>query len=573
MASTLENPPMLQTPDHDFLEAQEQGNDKQAQESRLDADELYRVYEIERTVRKIKKGKWKRIALQFPDEMLTDAARVYEALTRRLREHIGGIEAETEESRIEHEIQESGTVNGKHEDDKRDDVERLYILGDTSYGACCVDEVAAEHVDAEVVIHYGRACLSPTARLPVIYVFTDRRLPLDSVYQSFQDTFPDNAQKIILMTDVMYTKDVRQLAERLRQEGYSNLFAAEILRDPSSALPNRTVPDDVQHDHTQLGQYSLFHIHQPPPSLLLTIASSVGSIHILSEEDMKASNPSACLSISTASALRRRYGLVVSLSSASIFGILINTLSVKNYLHIVDHVKQQIEAAGKKSYTFVVGKVNAAKLANFSEVDGWVVIGCWESSLVENKDFWKPVLTPFELELALKPDDERVWTGKWSASFNELLFRHHHGDDQDDIIRESLDNSEGMDDKTKKMALNGNSNNLNSKDPSTLYYSTMKQEEEDSAIESEPESAPPEFDLRTGRYKSHPSSVPIRSSTPHHHPNSLLLPSPPPRDGSSSQALLPRSNNKNGLVRIGGQVSLGAQFLLSKRTWKGLGAI
>lgn len=27
--------------------------------------------------------------------------------------------------------------------------------------SCCVDEVAAEHINADVVVHYGRACLSP----------------------------------------------------------------------------------------------------------------------------------------------------------------------------------------------------------------------------------------------------------------------------------------------------------------------------------------------------------------------------------------------------------------------------
>jgi diphthamide biosynthesis enzyme Dph1/Dph2-like protein len=27
--------------------------------------------------------------------------------------------------------------------------------------SCCVDEVAAEHINADVVIHYGRACISP----------------------------------------------------------------------------------------------------------------------------------------------------------------------------------------------------------------------------------------------------------------------------------------------------------------------------------------------------------------------------------------------------------------------------
>jgi len=37
----------------------------------------------------------------------------------------------------------------------------LFILADTTYGQCCVDEVAAEHVEAQAIIHYGPACLSP----------------------------------------------------------------------------------------------------------------------------------------------------------------------------------------------------------------------------------------------------------------------------------------------------------------------------------------------------------------------------------------------------------------------------
>ena len=77
-------------------------------------------------------------------------------------------------------------------------------------------------------------------------------------------------------------------------------------------------------------------------------------------------------------------------------------------LAILEHVKRLLASAGKKSYTFVVGKVNPAKIANFDEIGGWVVIGCWESSLIESKDFLKPLITPFELETALMRDDESV---------------------------------------------------------------------------------------------------------------------------------------------------------------------
>lgn len=71
-----------------------------------------------------------RVALQFSDEGLVDAVPVFHALKEAL-------EALTSTPPA------------------------LYILADTSYGSCCVDEVAAAHVQADAVVHYGHACMSP----------------------------------------------------------------------------------------------------------------------------------------------------------------------------------------------------------------------------------------------------------------------------------------------------------------------------------------------------------------------------------------------------------------------------
>lgn len=66
------------------------------------------------------------MALQFPDEMLGEAFAWTEHLERSCP---------------------MGT--------------EFYTLADTSYGSCCVDEVAAEHVNCDALIHFGDACLSP----------------------------------------------------------------------------------------------------------------------------------------------------------------------------------------------------------------------------------------------------------------------------------------------------------------------------------------------------------------------------------------------------------------------------
>jgi diphthamide biosynthesis protein 2 len=38
---------------------------------------------------------------------------------------------------------------------------RVFVMADTAYNSCCVDEVGASHIDAQCVVHYGHACMSP----------------------------------------------------------------------------------------------------------------------------------------------------------------------------------------------------------------------------------------------------------------------------------------------------------------------------------------------------------------------------------------------------------------------------
>jgi diphthamide biosynthesis protein 2 len=460
--------------------------------------------------------------------MLRDAPRVFEALEEELKippappRHEGNGETGKENERLEKEINDisveaQGPENGKKEIRRI----RLYILADTSYGSCCVDEIAAEHVDADVVVHYGRSCLSPTARLPVIYVFTSRPLHIPDVVQTFEETFPEKDEKIILMADITYNLHIADAEKALLDRGYRNILVPEVIHDPSSITPNRRVEKSVE-----VNDYSLFHISDPPPALLLTLSSRVREMFIYPTTSPSASPPSV-IKANTALQLRRRYALLTSLSTCPIFGILINTLSVKNYLQTVTSLTSLISSAGKKSYTFVVGKVNAAKIANFSEIGGWVVVGCWESSLIESTEFYRPIITPFELSLALQNDTERIWNGEWSGDFSNSVLKAGDG----------------------KIS------------PSAEEIENVRKEEHieigDEDADSEEDSAPPEFDLRTGRYVSH--SRPMRTQ-----------PVSESKSEASSKVLTRRA--KGDLATVNGAVSPGAEYLRSQRTWTGLGS-
>jgi diphthamide biosynthesis protein 2 len=525
----LEAPPNLSTPDTHLLDLNENVPAVMPFGTPVSDEEIYARYEIQRTLEEIRRHSWRKVALQFPDEMLCHSVRVFQLLARGLRHVLPGPDLPLDQQMDTHSSHEQFTSNiSQLNIDVLGITVKLTILADTSYGSCCVDEVAAEHVDADAVIHYGRACLSPSARLPVIYIFTSQDLDREKVVASFKDAFPDKCNRIVLTADMAYAHHVRPICQDLSDRGYKGLFAAEIIHDPASPIPNRTVPKEVQEGSETLKDWRLFHISEPPTSLLLTLSSRLCEIRIYPTNG-KTDGDALTQSVTANSSIliRRRYALVTSLTTVPVWGILINTLSVKNYLHIVELVKSQIAAAGKKSYVFVVGKLNAAKLANFSEVGGWVVIGCWESSLVDSKDFYKPVVTPFELELALRRDEERTWKGDWTADFQRIL-DDNHSTEVTPAGEALLNEADGLND----------------------------------GHDSEDESAPPEFDLRTGRYLSQTRPMQaaskgnsdsfIHSGTPH------------------SSALARRADGD--LVAVNGVVSPAAEFLKSGRTWKGLGS-
>ena len=46
-------------------------------------------------------------------------------------------------------------------------------------------------------------------------------------------------------------------------------------------------------------------------------------------------------------------------------------------------------------------------------------MACPENSLLDSKEYLRPVITPFELDVALNSD--REWTGDYYANFRDLL--------------------------------------------------------------------------------------------------------------------------------------------------------
>ncbi|KAK9323466.1 putative diphthamide synthesis protein-domain-containing protein [Lipomyces orientalis] len=481
-------------------------------------EEVTSQYHLGDLVQEIKEKEYKRIALQFPDGLLPHSTVVASALTEELKKN--GIE----------------------------DHVLVFVLGDTSYSECCVDEIAAQHVNADVVVHIGVACLNPVVHSPVIYLFGQGKLNLDLCVQIFKEKIPDTSSHVIIVAETPYQVYVDQLKERLAE--YANTLTTvpilSSLTSPDPSAPSETIiPGSLTYStstthtevsaiphrahpqlQTDLQSYILFHLGVPPPPAQLHLSTLFSTPPIIIDPESPLREASGTVS------LARRYKTMMSARAASTIGILVNTLSLRSSSELIMSLQQLIRDAGKKHYVVAVGKPNVAKLANFDVVDVWVVVGCARGGMIIDREgeYFKPLVTPFELKLALKRDI--VWgAGEWILEFDKVMSLK---DDMDD-------------------------------------------EEKDQGDEAgDDEDAAPEFDAVTGRYvASRPLSTAKSARKPHidvEIENSDVGVTATGNSKVSSQLVSGRGNASQLATRGSQHYSTAGAFLQSKRFWKGLGS-
>ncbi|TEB24956.1 diphthamide biosynthesis protein [Coprinellus micaceus] len=345
-------------------------------------------YEVARTADEIVNGNFKRIALQFPDELLGDSVPVFRAL--------------------------KGRIGPGRE---------IYVLADTSYGSCCVDEVAAQHVDADAVVHYGYACLSQTSRLPVVYVFGKRDLDIEHATSSLVDLIDSEAGTILLKSDVIYSHLMPELATRLQTVLSSRGATVSYTPLPFKTLPASTnpvispLPAPLTNER-ESELYSTVAYIGGETLALSNLLTTNSQSQVLSYDP--ATRTAKVESSRTNRMLMRRYAVVQKARDADVVGILVGTLGVASYLPLIKHIRALLSAHQKKSYTISVGKLNPAKLANFLEIECYVLVACPENSLIDAKEFYQPIVTPYELEVALGVGG-RSWDGKYVLEFDQIL--------------------------------------------------------------------------------------------------------------------------------------------------------
>lgn len=142
-------------------------------------------FEIPKTIWRIHQTGAKRVALQMPEGLVMYATAIADIIEK---------------------FTEADTV----------------IMGDVTYGACCIDDYTAKALGVELLVHYGHSCLIPidqTSGIKVLYVFVDIKIDALHFLNTVKLNFSTDV-KLGLVSTIQFVATLHGVAAELKQEGY-----------------------------------------------------------------------------------------------------------------------------------------------------------------------------------------------------------------------------------------------------------------------------------------------------------------------------------------------------------------
>jgi 2-(3-amino-3-carboxypropyl)histidine synthase len=309
---------------------------------------------------------------------------------------------------------------------------KVILAADPCYGACDLVHDKMRMMGVELVAHMGHSQMNidsgmPTHFIPVTYdgdpeidpvlpilarhkAIADARVveaesPIDLTNEEARERFLDavgrvaplTGTKLGLVGSIQHLHLLEDYKSRLESAGFAVTIPVGGAR---LTFPGQVLGCNYSGDDPSIGHYLFlgsgdFHpiglvMHTGKPLALLDPYN--GEAGEMSFERIER-------------ILRQRMGLIFSVDDAKIFGILIGEKPGQMRRNLALRCKRLLEKHGKKGYLLALDHVGP-ELIDFYPVDAFVNTACPRIAIDDAVKYAKPLITPFELEVAL---GEKQW--------------------------------------------------------------------------------------------------------------------------------------------------------------------
>ncbi|KAG6042226.1 Diphthamide biosynthesis protein 1 [Claviceps citrina] len=344
-------------------------------------------FEIPKTIHRIRSSGARKVALQMPEGLLLFATTISDILTQ----FCPGIET--------------------------------LIMGDVTYGACCIDDYTARALGCDLLVHYAHSCLIPVdvTKIKTLYVFVDISIDTSHLLASLERNFA-SGKTIAVVGTIQFNATIHGIRSSLEAAGFrvlvpqiAPLSKGEILGCTSPRLKEDDAVDMILYLGDGRFHLESIMIHNPTiPAYRYDPYSRKLTRETYGHDEMQSLRRSAIRTARTA----KRWGLILG------------SLGRQGNPHTMALIEKRLEDKGIPWVNLLLSEIFPAKLAMMNEVECWVQVACPRLSIDWGYAFSRPLLTPYEALVALGVKEEWDKGGVYPMDYygKEGLGRTRPGD-------------------------------------------------------------------------------------------------------------------------------------------------
>ncbi|EDQ89968.1 uncharacterized protein MONBRDRAFT_16819 [Monosiga brevicollis MX1] len=312
-------------------------------------------FELEKSIWRLQQKQAKTVALQFPEGLLIFACPIADILQK-----FAGVQT--------------------------------LIMGDVTYGACCVDDYSARALGADFLIHYGHSCLVPIDRTSInmLYVFVDIQIDMKHFLDTVKFNFAPQSH-LALVSTVQFVSTLQSSRLELEAAGYKVTIPRAHPLSPGEILgcTSPRIAEDVDAlVYLGDGRFHLESIMIANPALAAYRYDPYAKV--LSREGYD-----------TEKMHQNRQHAIETARQATRFGIVLGTLGRQGSPAVLESLKKLLRDAGKDFIVVLLSEIFPSKLALFEDVGAWIQIACPRLSIDWGTAFPRPLLNPYEAAVCL----------------------------------------------------------------------------------------------------------------------------------------------------------------------------
>ena len=325
-------------------------------------------FEIHKTVWNIKKNGAKRVGLQMPEGLL-----IYSLIVADILEQFCQAE--------------------------------VIVMGDVSYGACCIDDYTARALGCDFIVHYAHSCLVPidVTSIKVLYVFVTINIDETHLINTIKLNFEKGSQLAVFGT-IQFNPTIHSIKAKLENDSEKPIYLIPPQTKPLSKgelLGCTSVKlDKSQISGTMYVGDGRFHlesslIHNPDiPAFRYDPYSRKFTREYYDHDQMT----------------KVREDAIQAASKAKKIGLILGALGRQGNPVTLDKLESGFQEKGVQVVKIILSEIFPQKLAMFDDVDAFVQVACPRLSIDWGYAFSKPLLTPYEAMVLLEKDTK--WKGK-----------------------------------------------------------------------------------------------------------------------------------------------------------------